>query len=612
MHLYNGASIAMWSTMRNVTVCLLLLLTFGLPALAQTQGIIDSVEIAGVDNQQLSAELRDAIRGLTGQTYNTAVADQLATRIENEIPGTLAAHRVVAAPAAGRVRVVFVVARSTGDDSNVNSQYVVESVEVKGLDRSQYSNAIHEEMQKMVGQRLNNELAEDLRVRLGSEVGHVGRDYFVNQTIERGSMPEHVKVVFEVERTPFLYRVTLGRLVNEKGGISISIGTGKPSGEQDTVEAVEVTGVPRSRVSDTLSAELQMMAGKKIDQLEMDHLLEKLRKELTDDYEVRTQLRGGTQANRVKIVYEVELIPWIPYRTSQERASYHQKQGITVVCCGDPFLSKYTTLNLIFDGDSLIERYKGLSIGLESRELGTRHFGARLQFDTFGVQWKDQTRRFIAATPSAPGLYRSRRALAPSLAFAFNRHVYVTAGANLVQLEMEGPDSHWRSAHAGVASLRYDSKKIERGKTEYYFKGGYEVRTGARNIGSSFSYTRHALDHSSMVKHEKHELQLSLMAGKITGNAPLFERFSLGNTQTLRGWNKYDGDARGGDNVWHYSAEYRFSPFGVFLDQGAFWGNGLPRTTRQTVGLTILEYFGVGMPLNCNGQCGLNFFVNIH
>ena len=30
------------------------------------------------------------------------------------------------------------------------------------------------------------------------------------------------------------------------------------------------------------------------------------------------------------------------------------------------------------------------------------------------------------------------------------------------------------------------------------------------------------------------------MAGVLTGTAPLFERFSLGNTTTLRGWNKYD------------------------------------------------------------------------
>jgi hypothetical protein len=603
MHLYNGEPIAMRSAMRNLTVYLVLLLTFAVPAVGQAQGIIDGVEIAGVDNQRLSPDLRDAIRALTGQRYDSASAEQLATRIQDEVPGTVAAPRVLAGAEAGRVRLVFVVAHSSsapgGPDSNVNSQYVVETVEVKGLERSRYSNAIHEEMQKMVGQRLDNKLVEDLRGRLVSEFGE---DYFVNQKIERGSMPEHVKVVFDVERAPFLFRITLGRF---------SAGYTKPQRERDTVESVEVEGIPRSQVSDSLYTELQAMVGKQVDQLEMDHLLEKLKMELKEDYSVDTHLRGGTQANQAKVVYEVERVPWLPYRTPRDTFAYHQKQGITVVCCGDDFISKYTTLGVAFDGDSLTERYKGFSFGLEARELGSRRFGARVQFDSFGVQWKDPTRRAMAAAPSVPALYRSRRALSPSVAFAFNRHVYVTAGANLVELEMEGATSHWRSAHAGVASVRYDGNTIARGNSKYEFVGGYEVRTGARNIGSSFSYTRHAFDHLSTAKVGRHTLKLSLLGGRITGNAPLFERFSLGNSRTLRGFNKYDIDPLGGDHVWHYSAEYRFKAFGVFLDQGAVWGEGLARETRQTVGFTLDGAVGVGMPLKCTGQeCGLTFFVN--
>src|SRR5688572_24672494 len=104
MHLYNGRPIAIRSAMRNVMVYLLLLLTLALPATGQTPGIVDTVEIAGIDNQQLSPELRAAIRGLTGQPYNAANADQLATRIQNEIPGVVAAPRVLTGPEAGRVR----------------------------------------------------------------------------------------------------------------------------------------------------------------------------------------------------------------------------------------------------------------------------------------------------------------------------------------------------------------------------------------------------------------------------------------------------------------------------------------------------------------------------
>jgi hypothetical protein len=618
MHLYNGGSIAMRSTMRNVTLFFLLLILPVSAVMGQAptspapNATVERVEIAGIANQRLSADLRDAISKLNGQRYDAASAEQLANRIQSELPGMVAAPRLLAGTDATHVRVVFVVAPSSsapgGPDSNVNSQYTVEAVEVKGLERSQYSTAIFEEMQQMVGQRLDNNLVEDLRVRLSSEVQG---QYFIKQKIERGSMPEHVKIVYDGERTSWIFRVTLGRIFNGnigKGNISIST----PNREKDTVESVEVKGIPPSRVSSGLNAELQRMVNKQVDQLEIDHLLEKLKSELGKDYSVTKHIGGGTgNAFQARIQYQVELIPWLPYRTPKTMGAYHQKQGITFLCGGDEFIGKYIAFCPAFDGDSLTERYKGLSFALESRNLGTRRLGARLGFETYGVQWKNQTRRALGTNPTLPGLYRSREVLSPSLAFAFNRYLYVTGGAKLVELEMEGPAKHWRSVHEGVASIHYDSKEIEKGDNSYQATASYEVRTGARNIGSTFSFTRHAFDHSTTVKAGKHKLKLSAMGGKITGNAPLFERFTLGNTQTLRGWNKYDIDPLGGDRVWHTSAAYQFSDIaGVFIDQGAIWGNGMSRKTRRSVGLTIVNTIGIAMPLECAGHCGVTFFMN--
>ena len=54
-------------------------------------------------------------------------------------------------------------------------------------------------------------------------------------------------------------------------------------------------------------------------------------------------------------------------------------------------------------------------------------------------------------------------------------------------------------------------------------------------------------------------LLTSGMAGGITGEAPLFERFTLGDSSTLRGWDKYDIAPAGGDRVGHLSVEYRQS-----------------------------------------------------
>jgi hypothetical protein len=189
--------------------------------------------------------------------------------------------------------------------------------------------------------------------------------------------------------------------------------------------------------------------------------------------------------------------------------------------------------------------------------------------------------------------------------------VYVTAGADLVEVEMEGPSKRWRSVHEGVASIHFDTKPLKRGDRSYQAVGSYEVRTGARNIGSTFSFTRHTADHTSTVKSGNHKLMVSVMGGKITGNAPLFERITLGNSRTLRGWNKYDISPLGGNRAWHTSAAYEFSGVvGVFFDQGAIWDDGAARKTRRSVGLTLTNTFGIAMPLECAGHCGVTFFVN--
>jgi hypothetical protein len=542
-----------------------------------------------------------------GQRYDAKAVEDFAARIEREVPDVLAAPRVLAGSESARVRLVFVIASAvpgeTEQDSNVNSQYTVEAVEVRGVDRSQYSNATYEEMQAMVGQKLDNDRIVELRERL---IGDLPGNY-VNQKVERGSKPEHVRVIYEVEKAPWLLRATLGRIFNG----NISWGDSEVlSKDRNTVEAVSIEGVPRSQVSDTLYSEMQMMVGKRVDQLEISHLREKLKMELNDEYAIETRYRPGKESRQTRVVFEADWIPWLPYRTPEEMLGYHPKQGWSLLCCEDDFIGKYTTLTAGWDGNSLIERYKGFRFGLESRSLGNRRLGGRLQFDSLGVQWKPQTRLALENRPEIPGLYRSRIAIAPSLAFAFNRNIFITAGADFTELRMEGPSEHWDATHAGVASLRYDSKRVERGKTYFEHLGGYEVRTGARSIGSDFVYTRHSVEHSSTFGHGNHSLKLTFGAGKITGSAPLFERFSLGNLETLRGWNKYDIDPLGGSRFWHHSLTYRYSELGLFMDVGDIWDPGLPHSVRTSVGVTVFKFLGMAVPLKCSQQCGPTFYVH--
>jgi outer membrane protein assembly factor BamA len=92
------------------------------------------------------------------------------------------------------------------------------------------------------------------------------------------------------------------------------------------------------------------------------------------------------------------------------------------------------------------------------------------------------------------------------------------------------------------------------------------------------------------------------MAGGITGQAPLFERFTLGDSKTLRGWDKYDIAPAGGDRLLYSSLEYRYTGLALFLDAGSVWDdtNGEKRV-RVSTGFGFHAgpvFLVVGFPLN--------------
>jgi len=574
---------------------------------AQTPATIEKVEITGISDQLLSAELRDAVQKLNGQRYDAQAAEQLANRIQTEVKDVVAAARTQPGTQAGRVRLVFVVARSGADsessDTNVNSQYTVESVEVKGLLRSQYSEALYDDMQSMVGKMLDNKRVEELRKRLVADP-LLKNQYMVDQKIERGSQPEHVKVVFEADKLPWVLRKMFGKKISLSGG-DFSIGKSQP-GDMDTIESVDVAGVRTTLISEGLRQELQKMVGKRFDKLEADHLRDKLDAELKSKYKVKWESAKGSQEHFVKITYDAKEIPWIPYRGREDVATYHQKQGISLFCCETtPFNFGVGT-----DGDTLIERYKGFSAGFESRSLGSRRFGARLNLSTFGIEWKSQTLLAAAANPAVPGVYRSRQGIDPSVAFAFNRNFYVAAGMGFTELEMIEPSLHWQSAHAATGTFNYHSNDVKRGNTTLNWAAGYDVRTGAKNLGSDFSYTRHQWGAEYQFKSEDNSAKVSMRLGRLTGNAPMFERFSLGNTQSLRGWNKYDLDPIGGTRMVSWSTTLTHDDLGFYVDTGSVWDRGQSVKLRQSLGI-VAGPFSLGFPLRCSGHCGPTFMIRL-
>jgi outer membrane protein assembly factor BamA len=91
------------------------------------------------------------------------------------------------------------------------------------------------------------------------------------------------------------------------------------------------------------------------------------------------------------------------------------------------------------------------------------------------------------------------------------------------------------------------------------------------------------------------------MAGAITGRAPLFERFTLGDSATLRGWDKYDIAPVGGERIIYSSVEYRYTGLALFLDVGSVWDADAESKLRVSAGFGFHAgpaFLVVGFPLN--------------
>jgi outer membrane protein assembly factor BamA len=98
------------------------------------------------------------------------------------------------------------------------------------------------------------------------------------------------------------------------------------------------------------------------------------------------------------------------------------------------------------------------------------------------------------------------------------------------------------------------------------------------------------------------------MAGGITGEAPLFERFSLGDSATLRGWDKYEIAPAGGDRMFYTSIEYRYTGVALFLDVGSVWDANTERRVRTAAGFGFHAgpaFITVGFPLNTDNMTAI-------
>ena len=236
------------------------------------------------------------------------------------------------------------------------------------------------------------------------------------------------------------------------------------------------------------------------------------------------------------------------------------------------------------DSDTLLERVAGYSVGVTGR-AGDR---VQLKFDfgSFHTQWNATTLQALESRPDVPGIYRERHIASPSIAIAVAEPVVFTIGFDIQSFQTQFPAARFEESNALTTTLRY-RRRWASDASRQEVDAGYGLRAATRSLGSDYAYTRQAVTAEYRATVGDGVLSAEFLAGRLNGTAPIFERYTLGDSRTLRGWSKFDVAPLGGTRVAHGSLEYSYRWLGLFYDAGAVWDGKEDKGVKQSAGIAV-------------------------
>jgi surface antigen Omp85-like protein len=341
------------------------------------------------------------------------------------------------------------------------------------------------------------------------------------------------------------------------------------------------------KLSTRLRRDLIGLIGKNLNPGMLDTLADRLRKEL-GAREVSHRLERSDSADHVRVDFEVKP-PRFSFDTTVTKFAYNSQTGWSGG--GDAGFTVHDqsfAFGMVSDGDTMAERFTGITGRYENHHLGTDKLLFRLEFESYHEQWNNHTATAVAGVADETGgLYRTRQNLQPMLAIALAKPLTLEVGASFERFQEEMPGAPIQASNAIVADLRYH-QHLESDSPQD-IDADYALRSASGLMASDFAYTSHAWNLRYKIVHGKHIVSDLVSGGLITGRAPLADRFVLGNSTMLRGWNKYDLDPIGGNRMIYNSVEYRYGPFQAFYDTGAIWDEGQPVSAKHSLGVGIRE-----------------------
>ena len=373
-----------------------------------------------------------------------------------------------------------------------------------------------------------------------------------------------------------------------------------------TVESVELNGDHPPAISATLHKELMQMVGEKLNPAALDDLATRIRHELHVRAVTHRLMRGQTPEH-VRVVFDVLGQP-AKFEASIPRLVYLTNGSMTGMVQGTATIgSQAFTAGVVSNGDDLAERYTGLIASYQDKRLGTDRIGFRLDFESYRDQWNTATTNALQQPGNeadTSGLYGSRENIQPLVTFQLLRGapgtVNLTVGASFERIQMQFPAARTESANAMVTTLRYHRRVEGSGANQQEWDAGYSLRAATNMLGSDFVYARHQADAGYVYSWDHNQIVDEMTVGAIVGRAPLYDRFMLGTSTLLPGWNRFDLDPLGGSRVVCNTLEYRYRWFDVFYDSGTIWDVGETAVWRHSLGVGIRQngmYAALAFPI---------------
>ncbi len=345
---------------------------------------------------------------------------------------------------------------------------------------------------------------------------------------------------------------------------------------------------PEGKLSPALRKDASSLIGEKLNPSLLDEIARRLRKEF-HAREVEHRVLRGTSPDYVQVAFDVRLRP-ARFDVSVPKFLYSSEQAWSGAVEGTATLGHHGfTAGLVSDSDELAERYTGVVARYENTRLGTDRLRLRFAFEDYHEQWDGSALTGIPADAAdVGGLYRARTNFQPELTYALGRPLTLSVGASFQSMQNEFPAAQTESANAVVTTLRYH-RRLEDQDNQHDLDAGYNLHAATKILGSDYVYARHRWEFRYMLTRGKSVVIEDATAGFITGRAPLFERFVLGNSTALRGWNKYQLDPLGGSRMVSNTAEYRYGMFEAFYDSGAIWDRGDEPVLRHSAGVGLRQ-----------------------